>query len=151
MIDCLQDNEGDFGVLVAQWTGHVKKSQRTRGDAGYCQLEYLNLRSKKSYTFDIKRPCSTFNIDEFQCDLTFGSLHCDVSEENLTEKFMVSLSATVLYLLVQPIPGKSVEDVQAKWDALPSTTRVLEPPVLANFYSKLIKCCGKIYYINICF
>ncbi len=130
---------------MAQWTGRVKRSRYVRGDAGYCQLEYLNLRTKKSYMFDITK-LKSFKIDEFQCDLTFGRLYCRGSEQNLLEMFIVSLSATVLYLLVQPIPGDSVEDVEAKWYALGRSRRaaVEEPPVLANSSSKLMKCCGNL-------
>ena len=129
---------------MAQWTGRVKRSRHVRGDPGYCQLEYLNLRTKKSYMFDITK-CKSFKMDEFQCDLTFGRLYCRGSEQNVLEMFIVSLSATVLYLLVQPIPGDSVEDVQAKWDALRRPRRAVEePPVLANSSSELMKCCGNL-------
>ena len=137
-------------MLIAQWTGQVKRTRNIRGNPGYCQLEYLNLRTKKSYMFDITK-LKHFDIEDFQCDLTFGRLFCKGSEQNILEMFTVSLSATVLYLLVQPIPGDSVEDVQAKWDALhPRQRRVMEePPVLTNSSSELIKCCGKVYFDNL--
>ena len=113
----VKDNDGDFILLTATWTGvkegkagipgtrHQRGQPGTPREHGYCFIQYKKLRSPtKSGYFKYYPNLKSFGLPGMQVNLRHGQIKLFQEDPHLLQNVCVAFSSVLLYLLVQPRP-----------------------------------------------